>query len=62
MRDGLKSGSCAADFDTYLHILGQKNEGCAARRGVAFLCCGHWRLETLVRDDSDHTDKLAGLN
>ncbi len=47
---------------TYLHILGQKNEDFSARRDVASLYRGHWRLETLVREDTDSKDGLTGIN
>lgn len=35
---------------TYMHILGQKNEDCAAHHGVASLFHAHWHLETLGRE------------
>lgn len=47
---------------TYLHILGQKNEDFSAHRDAASLYRGHWRLETLVREDTDSVDGLAGIN
>lgn len=47
---------------TYLRILGQKNEDFSAHRDAASLYRGHWRLETLVREDTDKVDGLAGIN
>lgn len=43
---------------TYLHILEQKNEDSSAHRDVASLSRGHWRLETLVREDTHNMNTL----